>query len=530
MRQGVAAHVHEHDQVHAERGGRGGDAVRELRPGRAWRPRARSPHRAVRPSATRRRRRPTHARASRPTPPSPRAPACAHPRSPPRRAAPAAGSIGRRSQVTPPTTGSRRRAAGRPPRWRARRPRRPPPPMPSTSGRRDREISRSASGVTTRLARAAIDSAYGASSTPASVTIAVTSSAGVTSNAGLKASPPVERAHAPRGSRSSIGIAPPSGVAGIDRRQRRRHVERHAVPRGQHGQGIGAHLVRHVAVRGDPVGAHHDAVDEAARHQRARRRVGHHAVRDAGLAQLPGGQAGALEQRTRLVHPDLGEPAALPGRAQHAARGPVAAGGERAGVAVRERARAALEQLGAEPGQPPVRLVLLAVQRGAPPRARRGRRGTARAPRRGSRRSAASSAAARRPRPRGRRRAPCRTRRPARWPARRARQAFGCSRPPARPSRSGSSAPPRAAPAGRAPAGRRPRSAAVLTSISRRSGPDSSRYWPATSSGVDLSMSTRAFSSCMTSSVRPLFTSSTVAARSGPAFSITSLRTTSVEL
>ncbi len=84
-----------------------------------------------------------------------------------------------------------------------------------------------------------------------------------------------------------------------------------------------------------------------------------------------------------------------------------------------------------ELGQPAVGLVLLAVQ---PARHRQRvarRRGTARAPRRGSPPSGASSAAARPPRPRGRRRAPCRTRRPGRSPARRARPACGCSRPPA---------------------------------------------------------------------------------------------------
>ena len=52
-------------------------------------------------------------------------------------------------------------------------------------------------------------SAYGARSTPASVTSAVTSSAGVTSNAGFQTAP-VARTSAP--GRSSISMSAPLGV------------------------------------------------------------------------------------------------------------------------------------------------------------------------------------------------------------------------------------------------------------------------------------------------------------------------------
>ena len=72
---------------------------------------------------------------------------------------------------------------------------------------------------------AAIASSYGGSSTPASVKIAVTSSAGVTSKARLKRRQ--RSAATSAGSRSSIGIAAPAGVAGVERRQRRGDVERH---------------------------------------------------------------------------------------------------------------------------------------------------------------------------------------------------------------------------------------------------------------------------------------------------------------
>ena len=53
---------------------------------------------------------------------------------------------------------------------------------------------------------AASDRSYGARWTPASVTIALTSAAGVTSNAGFRAE---KRSLTSRGERSSIGISPP---------------------------------------------------------------------------------------------------------------------------------------------------------------------------------------------------------------------------------------------------------------------------------------------------------------------------------
>ena len=55
---------------------------------------------------------------------------------------------------------------------------------------------------------------------------------------------------------------------------------------GQHGQRVGADLVGHVAVGGDPVGADDHAVDQPARHQRPGARVG-----DDPVAGCPAGRA-----------------------------------------------------------------------------------------------------------------------------------------------------------------------------------------------------------------------------------------------
>ena len=88
--------------------------------------------------------------------------------------------------------------------------------------------------------------------------------------------------------------------------------------RGEHGERIGADLVRRVAVGRDPVGAGHDDVHLAARHHRRRGRVGDHRVRDARCLELPGGQARALQERPRLVDEDPLEQPAFPRRTQRA--------------------------------------------------------------------------------------------------------------------------------------------------------------------------------------------------------------------
>ena len=174
------------------------------------------------------------------------------------------------------------------------------------------------------------------------MTIAVIRSAGVTSNAGLRAA---KRAVI------SAGIALLDRDVGaarrrvVDGRARRDDVERDPVMRGEHGQRVGADLVRRVTVGGDPVGAGEHGVDLAGRHQRRGRRVGDHRVRDAGRLELPGGEPRALQERPRLVDPHVREQIALPGGEQRSDRAAVAAGRKPAGVAVGQRPRPRPEQV-----------------------------------------------------------------------------------------------------------------------------------------------------------------------------------------
>ena len=218
----------------------------------------------------------------------------------------------------------------------------------------------------------------------------------------------------------------------VERRRRRDDVERDLVVRGEHGERVCPDLVRRVAVSGDPVGAGDDEVDLAARHERAGGGVGDDGVRDPDPLELPRGEARALEERPRLVDENALEQPALGCGAERADRGAVAAGGEAAGVAVRERARPGLEELGGVRGHPPAALDLLVVERARPLGRRviahlgerprkvdrgrpRGSREPAR-PRRGPRRAA--------------RRARARTRPRCRSQARRARPCPGSRRPP----------------------------------------------------------------------------------------------------
>src|SRR5918999_1570859 len=64
--------------------------------------------------------------------------------------------------------------------------------------------------------------------------------------------------------------------------------------------------------------------------------------------------------------------------------------------------------------------------------------------------------------------------------------------------------------------GARPRPSRARNPLLYWTSPVSDRYAPATSSGVSLSRSTRAFSSCMASAVRPSFTCATSSSSSAP--------------
>ena len=141
---------------------------------------------------------------------------------------------------------------------------------------------------------------------------------------------------------------------GIDGRRRRGDVERDVVRTREHRQRVRADLVRDVAVRGDPVGAHHHRVDRAGGEQRTGGGVDDDAERDAEPVELPRGEPCALQHRPRLVDPDGHGPAALVRGADHAERGAVPDARQCAGVAVREDRGDRREQRGAVRTEGPV--------------------------------------------------------------------------------------------------------------------------------------------------------------------------------
>ena len=100
-------------------------------------------------------------------------------------------------------------------------------------------------------------------------------------------------------SRSSMAM--PLAAAGVEALPRPRRSapaddERDACPSGGQGQRVGAHLVGHVAVGGDPVGPDDDSVHEAPGDEAGAGAVDDDPVGDAHLGQLERGQAGALEK------------------------------------------------------------------------------------------------------------------------------------------------------------------------------------------------------------------------------------------
>ena len=149
----------------------------------------------------------------------------------------------------------------------------------------------------------------------------------------------------------------------VDRGERRRHVERDAVLAREHGDGVGADLVGDVAVGRNAVGADDDEVDEPLAHQRSGHVVGDDGRRNAVAHEFPRGEAGALEERPRLVGQHLDLLALLVRGADDPEGRAVAGGGERAGVAVGEDARAAGHDLGAEGSHRPAARHVLVVNR-----------------------------------------------------------------------------------------------------------------------------------------------------------------------
>ena len=98
-----------------------------------------------------------------------------------------------------------------------------------------------------------------------------------------------------------MGMCDSVGRAGIDRGARRRDVERYAVrARGQR-DAVGADLVRHVAVGGDPVGADDHAGHVAPPKPARRHAVGDHGDRAPRPREFPRREAAALQQWAGLV-------------------------------------------------------------------------------------------------------------------------------------------------------------------------------------------------------------------------------------
>ena len=141
----------------------------------------------------------------------------------------------------------------------------------------------------------------------------------------------------------------------VDRRQRRGDEERDAVRLRQDRDGVGADLVRGVAVHGDPVGADDDGVEGPFLEEVPGHAVGDERDVDPLLLKLPRGEPRALQVRPGLVGEDGDALASLDRRADHAEGRAVAGRGERAGVAVREDRGRVAEELGAEAADAAVR-------------------------------------------------------------------------------------------------------------------------------------------------------------------------------
>ena len=129
----------------------------------------------------------------------------------------------------------------------------------------------------------------------------------------------------------------------------------------EHGDRIGADLVRDVAVRRGPVGADDDAVDRARLHEMPDHVVGEERRRDVVLLQLPRRQPRPLEKRPRLAAEDVDPLVGFDRGADHAERRAVAGGGERARVAVGEDGRPVFYQPRTVRAERPIRRDVLLV-------------------------------------------------------------------------------------------------------------------------------------------------------------------------
>src|SRR5215468_9144354 len=160
---------------------------------------------------------------------------------------------------------------------------------------------------------------------------------------------PGERRHLVIGPVLDLDVAAARGRE-VDRGHRRGNHERHPVMVREHGEPVGAHLVGDAAVGGNPVRSGQHQVHFPGGHQRRRRGVGQHRVRDAGPPGLVGGQPGTLQQRAGLIHPQPGHPPRPVRREDDREGGALAGRHQGTGVAVGQDAAPVPDQAEPVPG------------------------------------------------------------------------------------------------------------------------------------------------------------------------------------
>ena len=122
----------------------------------------------------------------------------------------------------------------------------------------------------------------------------------------------------------------------IDGRIGQADIEGHAVVVRRQRLEVGTDLVADVAAARRAVGPGDDEVDLIMLHQVAAGIVGDHGMRHAVLSEFPGGQAGALIARSRLVDPDVNRNAGIVRLVDRRQRRAPVDGGEPACIAMGE--------------------------------------------------------------------------------------------------------------------------------------------------------------------------------------------------
>ena len=184
--------------------------------------------------------------------------------------------------------------------------------------------------------------------------MAVTYFAGVTSKAGLEISAAEGVICLPLkwvtslAARSSMGICSPVGGRHVDGGPGSGHVERDAVFLGEDGDAVGANFVGDVTVGGDAIRADDDGFDFSGAHLAGGHVVAENGGGDVVMQQFPRGKARTLQERARFIGVDMQFASAFDRGANHAEGSSIAAGGERARIAMRQDTTGARHQHSAE--------------------------------------------------------------------------------------------------------------------------------------------------------------------------------------